>query len=546
MALLARLISTGLAALRPGKRDPVPAEIHEADCRAQAFEALEQGNPVLALSILSALRAPSDPSTLALLGHLHLVTGDFTAARAALDQAEAIDPRHPLMLRSYASLHEHLEDAAAEFRYRKRFLLDGGMQAKHVVAATRAWVTAAAAGGAASTDLSFLLACFRQCEPVAAAHESLEFAELLFSVQAWREEAVALLDKYHPAPSHEERLLLHLTPPQRLAPADLVELLEVADPSQADKTVRVMTFANASVLPQFQWHPWLVESGDFPEGYLVYRLRTRREDATSPLLAASTRELLMSIPRAPKRVHEPAILLGSHPNYYHFLIDHLSRLAVLEAAGVDVRGYPLLVGSDLQPYQRAFFELLGLGGQIQPVPANERWVFDRLVAPCPTAQGGGEQRALIGAWARRRLGAAVPPGPPLKLYVSRAKAGRRRVTNDAQISQWMSARGYQVIHPEDLDVAQQVDLYSRATALVAPAGAALANMIFMAPGSSITMLVNRAVPAEGRMLYFDPLARACGHRFAAVSGIAAAGATDRLLDADMEVPLAELEAALAD
>jgi capsular polysaccharide biosynthesis protein len=119
------------------------------------------------------------------------------------------------------------------------------------------------------------------------------------------------------------------------------------------------------------------------------------------------------------------------------------------------------------------------------------------------------------------------------------------VTNEDEITAWLVQHGFEVIYPEELSVAQQIALYSRATHVIAPGGAALTNMIFMPPGGWVLMLNNRHLPARAQHLYFTPMAKACGHHFRIVSGTPSRFATTRVVDADLIVPLQDVQRALA-
>ena len=62
----------------------------------------------------------------------------------------------------------------------------------------------------------------------------------------------------------------------------------------------------------------------------------------------------------------------------------------------------------------------------------------------------------------------------------------------------------------------QVALFARTRLLVAQHGAALANMLWMAPGAAI-LEINSEPPGGKFHSYFRLLAEACGHRYASVA-----------------------------
>lgn len=86
---------------------------------------------------------------------------------------------------------------------------------------------------------------------------------------------------------------------------------------------------------------------------------------------------------------------------------------------------------------------------------------------------------------------AMPsPDWPKKIYLRR-NSGVRKVLNSSEIERALVALGYAVIEPEKLSFTQQVQLFSHAESVVAPSGAAAANIIFCPPGTRITILIGR-------------------------------------------------------
>jgi len=76
----------------------------------------------------------------------------------------------------------------------------------------------------------------------------------------------------------------------------------------------------------------------------------------------------------------------------------------------------------------------------------------------------------------------------IKLYVKR-KSYFRRVVNHDLIEQYLRKNGFQVIEPSENNLIEQIELFSKAKVVVAQAGAALANIIFMQSGSYVYSLM---------------------------------------------------------
>lgn len=530
-----------------GPKDPSPGA--EAQACMAAIAALQRSDIQAAWQALApVLHAAVGAQTFALQAQLCFLRGDRGQARQWLAKAEQADADHPDVLATAARLYHHMGDVRREYAARLRRLRLGHVKAVQVVATLTAWQGVARLGGASRDELSFLLDLFEQTRPQASVAHAQAVAEILFSVQGEQQRALSMLDDFMPAGPQERRLLLAGLTPAQVQATGLARLLR-ADGTARD--VQCLEFdSRVVVVPGLQWGAWLPDSAALVEGLFTRRLRTVREDPASPILLVSASHYLVGLGgTAPAQPARPAVLLGSHANYYHFLIDHVSRLAVLDAVGVPWRERVLVVDDELLPFQREIFGLLGIGpDDLLAVAPSALPAFERLAVPMPLVRGGQESHPLLVRWMREQLvrkgAAGAAGGPPVRLYVSRARAQRRRILNEDEITSWLVQQGFMVIHPEDLSVAQQIELFSRATHVVAPGGAALTNMLFMRPGSWVMMLNNRHLDTEAQHLFFVPLARECGVAFHIVSGTPVASATSRVLDADLLVPLAAIQPAV--
>jgi capsular polysaccharide biosynthesis protein len=81
------------------------------------------------------------------------------------------------------------------------------------------------------------------------------------------------------------------------------------------------------------------------------------------------------------------------------------------------------------------------------------------------------------------------------LYLSRRGYTGRILTNEAVLERALAARGVRILHPQRLSVAEQAAAMSRARMVIGPAGAALANLVFLAPGAQVVEL--RPEPVNG-------------------------------------------------
>lgn len=102
-----------------------------------------------------------------------------------------------------------------------------------------------------------------------------------------------------------------------------------------------------------------------------------------------------------------------------------------------------------------------------------------------------------------------PTGGRTRLFVSRADATDRFLTNEAELAGFLSERGYRTVLGTQLSIEESIDLFARAEAVVGVSGAAVANVIFCREG---TPLVNVGPDDMNGFWYYD-LASLFGLRF---------------------------------
>lgn len=72
-----------------------------------------------------------------------------------------------------------------------------------------------------------------------------------------------------------------------------------------------------------------------------------------------------------------------------------------------------------------------------------------------------------------------------KIYISRAKAARRKISNEEELIPILEKYGYEIVFMEDLSFEVQVKLMRKAKIVVSLHGAGLTNILFMAPETKV-------------------------------------------------------------
>ncbi len=539
------------AFFRAGKDRSPPSPVDEQErehaARDQAQAAVARLDLPAALAILQEWETrATQPMTLALLGHVLKTTGKPERARALLEGALLTHRDDPALLETLAQLYEYTQDAAGEYRCRKQRMMLAGCEMAHVIDTMRALVALKSAGGPPVAELRLVRAMFAQRETIARRDECLRFAELLYNIEAAQDDAIRLVARHLPAPQGMQDRTFTRAGIASVSP----QAGELRTAGSGQQTAQLLTMNNAWVLAGLHWSPCIPDTGQVLDVFQTVRPVLARDRASSPLLLRSASQMRLRLKSGePQVVQDPCVLLGggAATNYYHFMHEHLSRLAVLDELGVDRSGMRYAVGSGLQPYQRELLGLLGIGEErLVEMPDDGVLAFATLLAPLPLGRGGNFTSPLMARWARNRLVQAcgARQGGGRKLFLSRARTSRRRIVNEAEVFEVCAAYGYELIYPEELGAREQVALFSQATHIAGSGGAALTNMLFMPPGGQVLLMNNLYMPPQVRNMYFEPLSRACGHSFSVLSGEPAAFPTDRAIDADVHIDVSALRALL--
>jgi capsular polysaccharide biosynthesis protein len=228
-------------------------------------------------------------------------------------------------------------------------------------------------------------------------------------------------------------------------------------------------------------------------------------------------------------------------NYYHFLHDCLPRIGVLEQCPDVAMPDRWYVPCDAR-FQRELLELFG-------IPADH--VVDSRTVPhvradtlvVPGLPSDVERNPpWVNAFLRDRL---KPPGldrvPGRRIYLPRRAARHnRQVRNEDAVIELLRRRGFETVDPGELPVTEQIRTFGEADVIVAPHGAALANLAFCSPGAALLELF----PSQSFVAdYWKMAAGVPGLEYRYLSGAGRPAGTTRakFVTADITVDLPMLE-----
>jgi FkbM family methyltransferase len=217
----------------------------------------------------------------------------------------------------------------------------------------------------------------------------------------------------------------------------------------------------------------------------------------------------------PEIVHdEPALLLSCtwDSAFYHFLYDVLGKLAVAELYGIGPRSHAVYFNVRY-PWQGDVFRLLGI--EPRSLQGGVRHRFRRAVLPSYYCTSSNVPPCELLRFLRRLRPPLPAADQPAKLFLSRngVNSGRHLVNEHDLFTRCFQPRGYRLVDPGLLPFDEQRGLFSSATHLAGPHGAAFSLVCltarpptvveFHSPHYFVPVFSNAAVNLGGRAAAFN-------------------------------------------
>jgi capsular polysaccharide biosynthesis protein len=199
-------------------------------------------------------------------------------------------------------------------------------------------------------------------------------------------------------------------------------------------------------------------------------------------------------------------------NYYHWLIDLLPRVCLLRAADGGLASFQnLLINGSQAHYEEASLRALGVPPEkVLYVDSHDRFQIGEATIPSMD-----HFSKVIAPWKIETLRAmpdSLPRGqtaPSRRLYISRKHAVVRRIINEPELERILRDAGFITVELESCSWSDQVAMFAAAEVVLAPHGAALANITFCQPGAVLAEVNTRA----GYRDYYLHLAASAGIRY---------------------------------
>jgi capsular polysaccharide biosynthesis protein len=198
-------------------------------------------------------------------------------------------------------------------------------------------------------------------------------------------------------------------------------------------------------------------------------------------------------------------------NFWHWIADCLPQLLLLEKY-MGSEPLTLLISNNRAETQRLMLTaMLPKSFRVEFVPPDQWIKTDRFILP---SFASGHRHGCLpkGYYAeisqriRSYLGVPELSGrPDLRVYISRATAGCRRVQNESELVALLESYGFITLFPERLPLKEQIEIFQRAEVIAGPHGGGLGGMVF-SKQAKVLVFYPEKTPSE----YFYTMAWSSG------------------------------------
>lgn len=184
-----------------------------------------------------------------------------------------------------------------------------------------------------------------------------------------------------------------------------------------------------------------------------------------------------------KNIMGKTLYLGNWMGHYgHFIIENLSRLWDMEKlkAYDNYSMHPFIFDGNsvkIHEYQSYILDLIGIETK-KFKPIYKRNIFKSLDVPEQGWTIAGPINKASGEVYKKIRGYHSKKQIHKKIFISRRSSKMTRIKNISSVDLFFKKRGYEIIYPEEINIKQQLHIYSNAEVMASFSGSGLHNSVF--------------------------------------------------------------------
>ena len=194
---------------------------------------------------------------------------------------------------------------------------------------------------------------------------------------------------------------------------------------------------------------------------------------------------------------EGLFAIGGDNNYWHFMMELVPRLVLLDAPELQDRPIAHTLTQRHLEFSKTVLERIGItrktfieAGPEKPVGGEAGGIqfisMKDTVVPTKMFRDIAVLLWDTRLWPLKER----PPSKGRKLFVIRGEGDRRQCLNRAELGQVLEREGFETVNPGMLSIPDQMQLFAESKCIVAEHGAALTNLLFTPPDCRVVEVFN--------------------------------------------------------
>lgn len=224
------------------------------------------------------------------------------------------------------------------------------------------------------------------------------------------------------------------------------------------------------------------------------------------------------------------LLLGTHGahNYYHWNVDVLPKLGIVELAGYSLDDIDRIVLRDFnQKFHHDAFARLGIAEKKLYLTENAPYFqCERLLHVDLRNFVGMQMNRVVPEYLRSVFLDSPQSARDRKLFIARANNHARPITNQDEALDLVGRYGFETVYMEGLSLAEQAQMFNSASVIVGTHGAGLTNLVYCEPGTTVVEIYGEHVYS-----FFYGLSNLCQLRYIPI--LSSADDYDAVVDASI-------------
>ncbi|MDR6383861.1 glycosyltransferase family 61 protein [Paraburkholderia caribensis] len=211
---------------------------------------------------------------------------------------------------------------------------------------------------------------------------------------------------------------------------------------------------------------------------------------TEAVRAISDNRALVVCRAAMQYARSGCVYIGHNKNYYHWLLDEVPRLSLLQLSG-QYQDAPILIDVSAAQWQIELLHRLGIEhSRLRAVDFSEPLGVNNLIVPSRLSKEMVAHPDAVGFMRAQLVPNAdsLTPRPGKRIFLSRGEKTARSMLNENEVINKFKRAGFLIVDTGRMTLDQQIDLFSDVEIIAGPGGAALTNALFAPRNAKVISL----------------------------------------------------------